>query len=156
MKLQYAVEDWEETLHIPVEELVRRLASRFPKLHVDREKGNALVQERLDGLIAIGAPSVILESHRSQFGDTILATIADESWGSATATAILSSIRPPLGDGVAFETRDEDATTVERMSRDLANALGMIRCLSDDDCFSASVADTIAGESTGKDSVSDD
>jgi hypothetical protein len=131
VRIVLGVEDWEHTLHISVGELVRRLTRRFPNMIVDQEKGDARVQERLQHLIDLDAPSVILESHRSYFGDTIFVSISEVHWKGATATCYLTSINPPLGDTFSFEVTGADPTSINLMKRDLAMALDMV-CYDED------------------------
>jgi hypothetical protein len=128
-ELSFCVEDWEHTPHIHAEELVRRLRCHFPEMIVDREKGNDHVQEGLERLKARQAPNVILESHRSYFGNVIYVSISEGRWNGATANSHLYSIWPPLGDWVHFDVIGApDAATIEMITQELASAMGLILC----------------------------
>jgi hypothetical protein len=126
MELILIVKDWEHTPQVSLEELVRRLASHFPRTIVDREKGDANVQERLEKLIEMEAPRVILDSHRSYFGNTIFVSIAESAWNGAAATSYLTLIRPPLGDAVYFDVVGADSTSLALIKRELEVALDMV------------------------------
>lgn len=126
MQLTFGVKDWENTPLITVEEILRRLLRRFPTMVVDRPKGDAHVQEGLNRLIEVGAPDIILESHKACFGDTIFVSLSDDDWKGAVASSYLTSIRPPLGDAVFFEVNGADSLTLESIARELETALGMV------------------------------
>lgn len=123
------VEAWEQTPHIHAEELVRRLRLRFPEAVVDWERGNAHVQAKFDQLVTLGAPAVILESHRSYFGNVVFVSVSEPGWSGATAASYLHSISPPLGDAVMFEVEGtDDETTAKAIVRALGAALDMVPC----------------------------
>jgi hypothetical protein len=96
---------------------------------VDRRKGNEHVQERLEHLTNIGAPNVILESHRSYFGNVIFVSISEPHWNGATAVSYLHSIWPPLGDRVLFNvTGAPDKATIDLIIKELKNAMSLVLC----------------------------
>ena len=129
VKLTFGIPDWPHSGGISAEELVKRLQCRFPTMLVDREKGNAFVQQRLDQLIALGAPEVILNSHRRYFDNTIYASISPPDWQGVSATSYVHSIRMPALEGVDFDVTDAtDETTRDNIARELAGALGMALC----------------------------
>jgi hypothetical protein len=129
VELRFYVEDWEHTVHIPAEELVRRLLRHFPSMMADPRKGDAHVQHGLDELIKLGAPDVILESHKALFGNVIFTSISEPRWNNATATSYLQSMRPGLGDRVSFDvTGTFDESTLRVVREDLARALEMVPC----------------------------
>ena len=129
MEIRLCVIAWEETPLIPVQELVRRLRSRYPTMLVDWKRGDAFVQTRLEQFVAIGAAEVILKSHRTYFGNTAYVSIREEHWSGATVTAWLQTMRPPLGDAVCFDVMGTDAEAVgELIAGELGAVLGMVRC----------------------------
>jgi hypothetical protein len=127
MRLKFGVENWEHTDHIHAEELVSRLVSRFPRMVIDRDEGNAHVQRKLDDLIAMGTPNVILTSHRGYFGNVIYVSIAEESWHGAVAISYLHSMYPQLGDTVFFDvTAAPNKIATNVIAKELADALQML------------------------------
>lgn len=129
MEIKLCVKAWEQTSYIPVEELVQRLLRHFPSAVIDRERGDAHVQAGLDRLIGLGAPDVILESHRSKFGNVVFVSVGGSRWAGATATSYLHRMWPPLGDTVFFDVQGaDDALTVDLIARELGTALGMVFC----------------------------
>ena len=128
MKVTLGVYDWEHTLEVSVEELVRRFARSFPSAVIDRERGDAHIQEGLDRLIAMGAPDIILKSHRSYFGNTVFVSVSEGRWAGATATSYLQRIWPPLGDAVFFEVQGAEDVLASAIARELGAALDMIVC----------------------------
>jgi hypothetical protein len=117
----------EQTSEIHAEELVRRLLRHFPATVIDWERGDAHVQAGLDHLIRLGAPDVILESHKSYFGNVVFVSVSESRWGSAIATSFVHTIWPPLGDAVVFDVHGAtDEGTVGLIARELRAALGML------------------------------
>jgi len=135
LQIKFVVEAWEQTPHLPVEELLKRLKRQFKSLVVDRERGDAHVQAELDQLVRLGATEVILESHKSYFGNVVFVLIDEISSTGATATSYLQSIWPPLGDAVWFDVKASDKTTVEKTARELAASLGMVICSIDGESY---------------------
>jgi hypothetical protein len=125
MEFKLIVEDWENTNEVSLEEVERRFVRNFPSAIIDRQRGDADVQECLDRLIATRTPKVILESHRSQFGDTAFVTVGESRWAGATATSYLSTIRPPLGDRIEFDVQGAEDGLASTIARELAAALEM-------------------------------
>jgi hypothetical protein len=129
LQVKLCVEAWEKTPEVSAEELARRLLCHFPSAVLNRERGNAHVQEGLDRLIGMGAPDVILESHRSYFGNVVFATVSEARWQGAAATSYLHRMWPPLGDVVFFDLQGvADEAAVESIARELGTALGMVPC----------------------------
>lgn len=128
MKVTLGVEAWEHTPELVVDELVKRLIRSFLTAVIDRERGDAHVQEGLDRLIAMGAPNVILESHRSYFGNTVFVSLSESHWAGATATSFLQRMWPPLGDAVFFDVQGADEALMSTIASELASALEMIVC----------------------------
>jgi hypothetical protein len=129
VELRFCLKDAEQTPHMHAEELVRRLQRRFPAMIVDREKGNAYVQEGLEKLITLQAPDVILQSHRSYFENTIYVSISEERWNGARAIAYLQSIYPPLGDRVHFDVIDATGVTIiDTIAQEIKGAMEMVLC----------------------------
>jgi len=129
MEVELCVEAWEEAPEIAVEELAQRLLRHFPSAVIDRERGDAHVQEGLGRLIGLGAPSVILESHQSYFGNVVFVSLSERHWAGATATSYLQRMDPPLGDRVSFDVQgSNDGPTVASIARELGAALGMVPC----------------------------
>ncbi len=129
MEITLRVEDCDQTPHISVEELVERLLRQFPAAVVNRERGDVHVQEGLNRLIRLEAPDVILDAHRSYFGNVVFVSISDSQWAGASATSYLHTMWPPLGDAVLFEVEGaNDEMTVDLIARELAGTLGMVRC----------------------------
>jgi hypothetical protein len=128
VKLVFRVKDWKRTLQIPLDELVHRLKRSFPSLIVDREKGEAHVQEQFDKLVAIDAPPILLNDHQRYFGSTVFVSISEPEWHGVTATAYLQFIRPPLGDAVYFDVSDTNSSLRDAIKRSIAFALDMEAC----------------------------
>ena len=129
MKVKLCVEAWEQTPELSTDELARRLLREFPSAVIDRERGNAHVQECLDRLISLGAPEVVLESHRSYFGNVVFAAVSEARWDGATATSYLHRMWPPLGDAVFFDVqRAATEAVVGLIAGELGAALGMVPC----------------------------
>ncbi len=129
MRLEFCVEDWEQASDITAEEQASRLKAQFPQMTIDRDEGNAYVQRRLDELIAMGTPDVILDAHRNYFGNVIFVLIAGNSWHGAFARSYLHTISPPLGDVVCFEIDGEpDTITSNQIVEELSQALCMEPC----------------------------
>lgn len=129
VEVKLCVEAWEQTPHIHAEELARRLVRRFPAAVVDWERGDAHIQAGLERLVGLGAPGVILESHRSYFGNVVFVSVSEPGWSGATATSHLHTIMPPLGDAVFFDVEGAaDETAAASIGRQLGEALGMVLC----------------------------
>jgi hypothetical protein len=127
MQVKLCVEAWEETPELSADELARRLLRHFPSAVIDRERGNAHVQAGLDRLIGLGAPEMILESHRSYFGNVVFASVSEARWEGAVATSYLHRMWPPLGDAVFFDVqRAADEAAVNVIASELGAALGMV------------------------------
>jgi hypothetical protein len=122
------VKDWERTPEVSVEELMQRFARCFSSGVVDKARGDAHIKEGLDRLIAMGAPDVILKSHRSYFGNTVFVSVSEPRWRGATATSYLQKIWPPLGDSVLFDIQGADDELANSIARELAAALDMVVC----------------------------
>ena len=69
--------DGEGACHEP-DEVLRRIAPAFGYVVIDKASGERFVQEKYKQLMAISAPPVILESHRSLFGQVAIVTLADD------------------------------------------------------------------------------
>jgi hypothetical protein len=129
LQVKLCVEAWEETSEVSAEELAQRLLRHFPSAMIDRERGDGHVQEGLDRLISQGAPDVILESHRSYFGNVVFASVSEARWEGATATSYLHRMWPPLGDAMFFDVEGAaDERIVAFIAGELAAALGMVPC----------------------------
>jgi hypothetical protein len=61
--------DEKDELQFP--EIVSKIAQSMPTSLIDWIRGNKEVDDSLQRLISMGAPDVILESHRSLFGRTV-------------------------------------------------------------------------------------
>jgi hypothetical protein len=70
------VEGW-----LPPEELLRRIADRFPLAVIDRERGDRRVREHRDRLAEVGAAQVILDDWRAMEGRVAYITIRDRVGG---------------------------------------------------------------------------
>lgn len=129
MQVRLCVEGWEVTPELSADELSQRLLRHFPSAVVDRERGNKHVQEGLDRLIGLGAPDVILESHRSYFGNVVFASVSEARWAGAVAISYLHRMWPPLGDAVLFDVQGAaDDAAVGKIAGELGQALGMVPC----------------------------
>lgn len=128
MQIKFCFEATDQKHEIHAEELVQRLHHHFPMLNLDWERGDVYVQSQLDRLIALEAPDVILESHRSYFGNVVYTSIRDKSWSGAIATSYLCRMCLPLGDAVFFDVQKADEATLNLVASEIAAALGMIRC----------------------------
>jgi len=129
MKLTFGIEDWPHADGLDVEEQLRRLLRRFPTMLVDREEGNASVQKGLDGLIAMGAPEIILSSHRAYFDNVVYVSISEPTWNGITATAYLESMVNAALSGVCFEVPDTaHPATIDMITQELRDALHMLLC----------------------------
>jgi hypothetical protein len=129
LEIKLCVEAWEQTLELPVDELAQRLLRHFPSAVIDRERGDAHVQQGLERLIGLGAPEVILESHRLYFGNVVFVSVSEGHWTGATATSYLHKMWPPLGDTVSFDIQGAgDESAVDSIARELGAALGMVLC----------------------------
>ena len=96
---------------------------------LDRDEGNAFVQRRLEELIGMGTPEVILNAHWNYFGNVIFVLIAGNLWHGAFAKSYLHSISPPLGDVVYFDIVGEpDTITTQLIVEELSQALCMPPC----------------------------
>ena len=126
MKITLGVEAWEHTPELSVEELVQRLTRNFPSAVIDRERGNSHVQEGLNRLVAMGAPNIIIESHRSYFGNTVFVSVSESRWAGATANSYLQRMWPQLGDAVFFDVQGANDALLPSIARELAAALGMV------------------------------
>lgn len=110
---------------IHVQELLDQLHSRFPEMIVDWEQGKSYVQERLNLLMSMNAPEVVVEAERACLGKVVFVSIREVRWSGATVTSYLSSISPPLGDGVRIEVAGADGTVAVAIAREVTSALGM-------------------------------
>lgn len=129
MRLKFCVADWEQAGDITAAEQAERLKAQFPQMTIDPDEGNAYVQRRLDELIELGTPDVILDAHRKYFGNVIFVLIADDSWHGAFAKSYLHTISPQLGDVVYFEI-DGDPSNIAttQIVKELSQALCMEPC----------------------------
>src|SRR5689334_36980 len=96
---------------------------------IDPRQGDAHVQERLDQLVSMGAPDVILEAHRAYFGNVVFASVSEGRWNGAIATSYLHRMWPPLGDVVVFDLQGAtDDAMAASIASELAEALHMVPC----------------------------
>jgi hypothetical protein len=129
LQVKLCVEAWQETPELSADELAQRLLRHFPSAVIDRERGNAHVQHGLDRLIGLGAPDVILESHRSYFGNVVFASVSEARWEGAVAISYLHRMWPPLGDAVFFDVQGAaDEAAAGAIASELGEALGMVPC----------------------------
>ena len=70
-----------EGAHLEPDEVLRRIATVFRYIVIDKVRGDRLVQEKYTELLRLSAPDVILLSHRSLFGRTVFVTLADDEAG---------------------------------------------------------------------------
>jgi hypothetical protein len=129
LQVKLCVKAWEESPELSADELGQRLLRHFPSTVIDRGRGNEYVQEGLNLLIGLGAPDVILESHRSYFDNVVFASVSEVRWEGAVATSYLHRIWPPLGDAVFFDVQGAADDSAEgAIVRELGEALGMVPC----------------------------
>lgn len=134
IRLLFAAKDWEHSADMSAREQASLLKARFPQIVIDPVKGDASVQERLDELMAMGAPEIILNAHRNYFGKVIFVSIADESWNGASVNSYLHTMSPRLGDVVYFDLDgNAEPLAAEAIANDLADALGLDRHTANDD-----------------------
>ena len=74
-------DDLDVTAWMPVKEVLRRIAARFPLAVVDRERGDRIVRERLARLVELSAHPVILNDCRALEGRVAYVTIRTEVGG---------------------------------------------------------------------------
>jgi hypothetical protein len=119
----------EHVLEFTAQEIVRRLLDNFPGMLVDRDKGNELVQRKLDKLIEISTPDVILESHKTYFDNTIYVAISQANWLGARVESFIQSGWFQLGDCVSFDVSGAlDEEILRLVAQDLSRALNMVLC----------------------------
>ncbi len=70
------VESW-----LPMEEVLRRVAARFPLAVIDRERGDQKVRDHAVELSELSAHSLVLESWRALEGRVAYVTIREETGG---------------------------------------------------------------------------
>lgn len=72
------VESW-----VPMEEVLRRVATRFPLAVIDRARGDRRVLAEADNLVELGVSptSVLVELHRNMIGRVAYVTICEEASG---------------------------------------------------------------------------
>jgi hypothetical protein len=129
MQLSFGIADWPHADGLDVEQQLSRLIRCFPAMLVDREKGNAWLQCKLDQLIAMGAPNIILTSHKALFDNVVFVSISEPAWSGVTATSYLESMVNASLSGVCFDVPDTaEPATVAKITQDLGNALHMLLC----------------------------
>ena len=63
--------------YLPLDEVIRRIAPAFRRVHLDRARGDAGVREGYEQLLAVGAPNALREAQLAQLGTTVCASVAD-------------------------------------------------------------------------------
>lgn len=63
---------------LPVDEVLRRIAERFPLAVIDRERGDRMVREAIIKLVEVSAHTVILDDWRAMEGRVAYVTIRDQ------------------------------------------------------------------------------
>ncbi len=66
---------------MPTEEVLRRVAVRFPLATIDQERGDRRIIAEADNLAELAGPSHLVELHRKMVGRVAYVTICDEASG---------------------------------------------------------------------------
>jgi len=112
-----------DTLH--AKEIARRILQAFPHALVDWDRGNQHVQTRLQELIALRTPEVILKSHRSFFGHVAYLSVSYPEWPNLSVSSYVHS-----NDAVFFDVSEPfNVELLKRAAVDLSAGLDFQFCL---------------------------
>jgi hypothetical protein len=126
MEIEFCGADSEDAEIIHVDEIERRLRSRFPDATFDKAKGDEHIEAQLQELIQQRAPEVILASHRNYFGGVAFVSVASKDWGGASASGYVFSISPPLGDHLVLQLKGvADRLIGDRIAHELGAVFGL-------------------------------
>jgi hypothetical protein len=75
---------------LPVDEVLRRIADRFPLAVVDRERGDRIVRESVVRLIEVSAHTVVLDDWRAMEGRVAYVTIREAVGGPQFGFFVMS------------------------------------------------------------------
>ena len=64
--------------HLPLEEAIRRITSAFHHVRFDRERGDAIIREHYECMVANDTPELILHSQRALFGHAVWVSVSDD------------------------------------------------------------------------------
>ncbi len=117
------VESW-----LPMDEVVRRIVARFPLAIVDRERGDRMVRDHTDELIALDAHTVVLESWKAMEGHVAYVTIREDTVGPRFHFFLTE--RPTSFD-IDYD-REEDREVCRPLLEALEEALGEYELVSED------------------------
>ena len=110
-----------EELYIPVQELVRRITMAFPEAEVDWDRGKQHRLWRIQELLSMGCPEVILIQERRLVDETVYVGICFPGWPQNPVFTYLSLIQTSL-DGLHFEAETYDIELLKRAAHDLSVA----------------------------------
>src|SRR5262245_31520262 len=90
-----------EELWIPPEELLGNLARAFPDSEIDRERGKREVLQRMQELLDMGAPEIIVQGHPRLAERTTYVAVRWPDWPGNLISGYISGLEREL-DGLYF------------------------------------------------------
>ncbi len=117
------VESW-----MPMDEVLRRIVSRFPLTVVDRERGDRIVRDHLAELIRLDAHTVVVEDWKALEGHVAYVTILEET--SGPRFHFFLSERPTSIE-IDYD-HEEDRDVCRPLLEELEEALGEYDLISED------------------------
>lgn len=115
---------------LPPDELLRRVAARFPLAVVDRERGDRMVRAAADEMVGLGLPATdtLVANHRALEGRVAYVTVRERVGGPQFGFFLLP--RPTLLD-IDYE-RPEDRAACRPLLEALAAELAEYDILTED------------------------
>lgn len=117
------VESW-----MPMDDVLRRVAARFPLAVVDRERGDRMVRDHSADLISLDAHAVVLENWKAMEGHVAYVTIRENADGPRIHFFLTE--RPTSFD-IEYD-REEDRDNCRPLLDSLVETLGEYDLVTDD------------------------
>lgn len=108
---------------LEAKEIVRRIVAAFPDAVVDWARGDRLVDESVQELIAWRVPEVIVEAARCRRGQVAFVSVSYVEWPSRSVTVHVHPVREELGDWLDLHAEPFDIGFLIHGARTIASAL---------------------------------
>lgn len=120
--------DRHEESWMPMEEVLQRVAARFPLAVIDRKRGDRMVRDHAVRLAELDAHEVVLNGWRALEGHVAYVTIRNEEGGPQLGFFLLDT---PTSIEIDYE-RPEDRDACRPLLEELAAALAEYNIVTED------------------------
>jgi hypothetical protein len=113
-----------EESYVPPDELLGRLTRAFPNSEIDRERGKRDVLQRMQELLDIGTPEIIVEGHPMLAERTSYVAVRWPDWPGNLISGHISGLEREL-DGLYFHSESHNFAFLKFAAGQLATAFNM-------------------------------